>query len=76
MSKKAATATKPRVKFTVRPIDTNVFVLTSRVRAELKRAGYSNEECSDFFTEANRTGDLEHALDTIGRWVDLTRSAR
>jgi len=59
----------PEVEF--EPVGKNGYILASRARMALKRSGVSNEECDEFFSEA-LSGDRDHVIETIKKWVTVT----
>ena len=50
--------------------DGNGFMIASRVRRAMQRAGVSREECEEFFEEA-LSGDYDHLLQTVMEWVTV-----
>ena len=60
----------PEVKVKLTGEDGNAFSILGRVKRALKDAGVSAEEQSAFFKEAS-SGDYDHLLQTVMRWVDV-----
>lgn len=50
--------------------DGNGFIIVSRTRMALKRAGVPPQRCEEFFNEA-LSGDYDHLLQTVMRWVTV-----
>lgn len=50
--------------------DGNAFAILGRVTKALKRAGASKEEVDEFMAEAT-SGDYDHLLQTVMRWVEV-----
>jgi hypothetical protein len=60
----------PEITVTLVGQDANAFSILGKVRAALKRAGLSSEEVEAFTIEAC-SGDYDHLLATVMRWVDV-----
>jgi hypothetical protein len=60
----------PKVEVTLVGQDSNAFVMVSRTRAALRRAGVPEVECKAFFEEA-LSKDYDHVLATITDWVTV-----
>lgn len=61
----------PEVRVPLTGEDGNAFSILARVSRELKRAGVSREEVAEFHAEAT-SGDYDHLLRTVLRWVDAS----
>ena len=59
---------KPEVQLT--GMDGNAFVLLGKMRCVLKKAGYSQEEITQFTDEAT-SGDYNNLLATCCKWADV-----
>ena len=51
--------------------DGNAFAVLGRVQKAMRRAGVSKEERDEFLAEA-MSGDYDHLLQTVTRWVEVT----
>ncbi len=60
----------PEVEVQLVGEDGNAFIIASRTRAALRRAGVSQEECTEFFNEA-LSSDYDHLLATVQQWVTV-----
>jgi hypothetical protein len=58
----------PEVHIQLTDEDGNGFLIASRVRIALKKAGVSEEEREEFWNEA-LSGDYSHLLQTVIKWV-------
>lgn len=61
----------PEVRVPLTGEDGNAFSILARVSRELKRAGVPREEVAEFHAEAT-SGDYDHLLRTVLRWVDAS----
>ena len=61
----------PHVHVSLTGRDGNAFAVLAAVRAGMRRALISEEECRAFFVEAT-AGDYDHLLATAMRWVDVS----
>lgn len=64
--------TKPRFPNINVPLvgeDGNAFAILGRVSRALRRGGATSEEVNEFTSEA-MSGDYDHLLATVQRWVD------
>ena len=59
----------PEVRVRLVGEDGNAFFILGRVTAALKKAGATKEERNEFMMEAT-SGDYDHLLATVCRWVD------
>ena len=50
--------------------DGNAFAIIGRVQGALRKAGYSAGQRSAFVADA-MTGDYDHLLAVVARWVDV-----
>jgi hypothetical protein len=50
--------------------DVNAFAILGRVQKALKRGGASSEQVSEFLKEA-MSGDYDHLLQVVMRWVEV-----
>jgi hypothetical protein len=53
--------------------DGNAFAIIGRVRLALRRGGLAPEEVAEFTDEA-MSGDYDHLLATVVRWVRVDRT--
>jgi len=60
----------PEIEVQLTGTDSNGFLLASRVRSAMSRAGVPEVECVEFFDEA-LSGDYDHLLQTCMKWVDV-----
>lgn len=51
--------------------DGNAFAILGRVQRALRRGGVPDAEISEFMAEA-KSGDYDHLLVTVMRWVNAT----
>lgn len=51
--------------------DGNAFFIIGRTRAALRKGGVDAAECDEFSKEA-MSGDYDHVLQTVMRWVDVS----
>lgn len=58
----------PEVEVQLTGQDGNAFFILGRVSKALRRAGVSQEEIESFRAEAT-SGDYDHLLQTVVRWV-------
>ena len=56
---------------TVKLSDGNVFAIIGRVRRALRNGGVSDQEIDQFTKEMMTSGDYDHALQTVMRWVNV-----
>jgi hypothetical protein len=61
----------PEISVQLSGEDGNRFVIASRVRMALKRAGVPEDEREEFWADA-LSGDYHHLLATAMAWVDVT----
>ena len=61
----------PAIRITPVGLDRNAYIVVSRLRMEMKRAGVSSEECAQFFDDA-LSGDAKHALKVLREWVTVS----
>jgi hypothetical protein len=59
----------PKVKVRLVGEDGNAFFILGRVRGALKKGGATAAELDEFTAEAT-SGDYNHLLATVMRWVD------
>ena len=50
--------------------DGNAFATLGKVSKEMKKAGINQSEIDDFYDEAT-SGDYDHLLGTVMKWVDV-----
>ena len=60
----------PNVEVQLSDEDGNAFMVISRVRVALKRAGVPKEQIEDYSAEA-MSGDYENVIATTMRWVEV-----
>lgn len=60
----------PEIVLELSEIDGNAFSIMGRVTKLMRRAGVSQEECSQYFQEAT-AGDYDELILTTMRWVSL-----
>lgn len=61
----------PNIKVQLTGTDSNTFIMVSKVRSAMKRAGVPEDACVQFFNEA-LSGNADHALQTCMAWVDVS----
>lgn len=61
----------PEIEVELSSHDGNAFAIISTVRCELRRAGATADEESEFVTEA-MSGNFDHVLQTVMQWVEVT----
>lgn len=61
----------PEVHVPLTELDGNVFVLMGATCSALRRAGATDAEITEFTDEA-KSGDYDHALQTIMAWVETS----
>jgi hypothetical protein len=52
-------------------LEHNAYIVVSRLRMEMKRAGVPSEECAQFFDDA-LSGDVAHTLTVLKEWVTVS----
>lgn len=60
----------PNVEVQLTGQDGNAFFIIARVNKALKKAGVSKEEI-DAFMEDAMSGDYDHVLQTVMKWVNV-----
>lgn len=60
----------PNIQVKLIGFDGNAFSILGRVKKELRRHEVSTEEVKTFMAEA-MSGDYDHLLATVMRWVDV-----
>ncbi len=61
----------PEIEVDLSGEDGNAFIIISRVRKALKRAGIATEEIEQFTSKA-QSGDYDNVLTTVQEWVSVT----
>lgn len=60
----------PNIEVQLTGQDGNAFFIIARVNKALKEAGVSKEEIDDFMEDA-MSGDYDHVLQTVMKWVNV-----
>lgn len=60
----------PNVEVELSGQDGNAFFILGRVQQALRRAGATPEQLKEFMDEAT-SGDYDHLLQTVMRWVEV-----
>lgn len=61
----------PKISVQLSGQDGNIYSITGRVLAMMRRAGISSEERDEFFKEVHAQKDYDAALRVIMKWVDV-----
>lgn len=61
----------PNVEVKLQGEDGNPFMIASRTRRALERAGH-REQAKQYFDEVFNGGDYDHVIQTTMKWVNVT----